>query len=77
MNVGEGYLIHWTDHFYKEGWLPLSGEGSVGEVVTVSTVGFLVAEDDVYYHLAQSITDDMCMHIMSILKQNVERVMQI
>ena len=65
------YLCKWRDHFYTEGWNPIEAEDIIGKEVVVNTVGFFIGEDEHYYHFAQSVADDACLHIMSVIQRDI------
>lgn len=66
--------ITWRDHFHTDGWLEFNQADIIYSDVRVHTVGFLMGEDKLYIHLAQSVSEDEdgeSMQIMSILKQQI------
>lgn len=67
----KAYVVKWRDHFYTEGWQPIEAEHVIGSEVIVTTTGFFIGEDDNYFHFAQSIAGDSCLHIMSVIKVDV------
>lgn len=67
----KAYVIKWRDHFYTEGWQPIAAEEVIGKEVIVTTIGFFIGEDEHYYHFAQSVADDSCLYIMSVIKADI------
>lgn len=76
MELHKIYKVRWRDHFSTAGWSELADLGIVDEVI-LETVGFFVREDKHYYHFAQTIGDDICAEIMSVLKKQVLSLVEI
>ena len=70
------YLIKWRDHYFTTGFFDLDDPEIVDEVVLTS-VGFFIKEDKHYYHFAQTVGEDICAEIMSIIREQVITIREV
>lgn len=76
MNKDQIYKVTWRDHFHTDGWLEFNESDIIDSDVLIETVGFFMAEDKHYTHIAQSkaVEDETIMQVMSIMKKQITKV---
>lgn len=65
------YLIEWLDHHSTEGWVEPHGIKDIMKLVTVVSIGFLLAENKQCVVLAMDVSDDYRGGCMTIGKKDI------